>query len=99
VCCRHFAVVGALAVIVVQGFDFFVQNLVTYHIDGWEDTSLSKPLPPNSVELFTDWQNANINNDDPNLQPPHDLQIARIANATNYNSSNVGYGPCKCPKL
>ena len=98
-CRRHFAVIGAVAVIVVQGFDFFVQNLVTFPIEPWEDTSLSKPLPSNSEELFTEWQNNNTNNSDPNLQLPHDLQIARIANATNYNSTNVGNGPCKCSTL
>jgi hypothetical protein len=85
-----------VAVIFIQGFDFFVQNLVTYSVLPWQDPSLSKPLPPNSEELFARWQNETINNPDQNILPPPELQVARIANAVNY--PDVGYGPCKCSK-
>jgi len=93
---RHFAVIGAVAVIAFQGFDFFVQNLVTYPIQSWPDKSLSAPFPSGIEETFIEWNNNDTMADG---QLPTSLQIARIANATNYSTTDIGHEPCKFLKL
>lgn len=80
-----------------QGFDFFVQNLITYPVDSNIDPSLSQPLPLNSELLYQKWQQAASFN--PNLDLPTALQSARISNTTYYEPDDVGGAPCKSPQL
>jgi hypothetical protein len=72
--------------ILVQGFDFFNQNLVKFPIQYCPDynpTSLVPQIPTNSALS-------------PNATSiPQSLQIARLANATSYNYTTVGVGPCE----
>jgi hypothetical protein len=72
--------------ILVQGFDFFNQNLVKFPIQYYPDhdpTNLVPQIPTNPVLT-------------PNATSiPQSLQIARLANATSYNYTSVGVGPCE----
>jgi Protein of unknown function (DUF3176) len=89
---RHLATVGALTVIgVALGFDFFIQQLVTLPTGYWPDGNPTQILP-NSPDVLKFNKMYNTNQ---SIPLPDSLQIARIANATNYTYTNVGEPPRK----
>jgi hypothetical protein len=89
---RHLATVGALTVIGVSlGFDFFIQQLVTLPTGYWSDGSPAQ-IQPNSPDVLNFYKQSSTNQSTP---LPQSLQIARIANATNYTYTTVGEPPCK----
>lgn len=100
-CCmsltRHFAVVGALVALGIHQFGFFVQQLVStaagyeYQPD-FENFQPAPRIPSNGQQLFNKALNSSVNGV---FNMPKQLQIARIANATNYTYQNFGHPPCK----
>ncbi|OCK75944.1 hypothetical protein K432DRAFT_158069 [Lepidopterella palustris CBS 459.81] len=90
---KHFAVIAAIAVLVVQGFGFFGQQLVNYPIDYFVEDNFPKPLPPNKEQLYANWLAANANSSEFIGPLPLELQVARLSNATSYSSRDVGAGP------
>ena len=73
------------------GFDFFIQQLVTLPTGYWSD-GVAKQIQPNSPAVLAYNKAYNSNQ---SIPLPDSLQIARIANATNYTYTNVGEPPCK----
>jgi len=89
---RHLATVGALTVIGVSlGFDFFIQQLVTLPTGYWSDGTPTQ-IQPNSPDVLKFNTQFGTNQSTP---LPDSLQIARIANATNYTYTAIGEPPCK----
>lgn len=86
------ATVGALTVIGVSlGFDFFIQQLVTLPTGYWSDGT-PKQIQPNDPTVLKFNKQFSMNQ---SIPLPDSLQIARIANTTNFTYSNVGEPPCK----
>jgi hypothetical protein len=88
---RHLATIGAFTVIGVSlGFDFFIQQLVTLPTGYWSD-GIPHQIMPNSPDVIAFNKQFSTNQ---SIPLPDSLQIARIANATNYTYTNVGEPPC-----
>jgi hypothetical protein len=101
---RHFAAIGALTIIGVSlGYEFFVQQLVTLPTGWWADNPPSYISPTDhNVQTFEQQLKAYDSSNQTGSQPPlpAKLQVARIANATNYTYPDIGEPPCElcnCP--
>jgi len=91
---KHFAVIGALLVLGLQGLSFFIQQLVSLPVNYWPD----KPQQiasndPTWIQLNKTIQAINNGSNESFPSLPTHLQLARIANATAYTPTNIGAGP------
>ena len=87
---RHFAVIGAVLVLVLYLFGFFVQQLSGIQTVGYPDIkNLSNPNS-HALQRFNRLVQKNTSLDD---FPVIDV-LARIANVTSYAPRNYGDAPC-----